>query len=222
MSSAQRLPSIIAGALVLPALMFGIADRSQTRRPSMPRTRSVAIQHGHGVAGRAHAAGAARMVVGLHEASAMRGQRLVVCVRRDRGSRRARSGSASGSVVKGAQEEALAVDHGAHVVRILQQVRRDERHVLRIGRAQPDEAARLRLDHDRGDGQAIGVLDQRRACRGRDRRSARRTPGWWARPSRSIGLTKAPASTPAERIGPEPNSLNCRPLRSMRQPTPCR
>ncbi len=35
MSSAQRLPSIIAGAFVLPALMLGIAERSQTRRFSM-------------------------------------------------------------------------------------------------------------------------------------------------------------------------------------------
>ena len=40
MSSAHRLPSIIAGALVFPALMLGIADRSQTRSPSIPLTRS--------------------------------------------------------------------------------------------------------------------------------------------------------------------------------------
>lgn len=31
--SAQRSPSIIAGALVLPALMFGTADMSATRSP---------------------------------------------------------------------------------------------------------------------------------------------------------------------------------------------
>ena len=39
-NSAHRLPSIIAGALVLPALMSGIAERSQTRRFSTPRTRN--------------------------------------------------------------------------------------------------------------------------------------------------------------------------------------
>ena len=39
MKSAQRSPSIIAGAAVLPALMFGQADMSATRRLSMPRTR---------------------------------------------------------------------------------------------------------------------------------------------------------------------------------------
>ena len=31
---------------------------------------------------------------------------------------------------------------------------------------------------------------------------------------------EAPASTPAEVTGPLPNSLNCNPLRSMRQPAP--
>src|SRR5437762_13612133 len=38
-SSAQREPSIMAGAFVLPALMLGIADRSQTRSPLRPLTR---------------------------------------------------------------------------------------------------------------------------------------------------------------------------------------
>ena len=39
-------------------------------------------------------------------------------------------------------------------------------------------------------------------------------------PPGSAGLTKAPASTPAEVIGPVPNSLNWRPFRSIRQPLP--
>ena len=37
--AAQRSATIIAGAAVLPALMFGTADMSQSRRLSMPRTR---------------------------------------------------------------------------------------------------------------------------------------------------------------------------------------
>lgn len=37
--SAQRSPSIMAGALVLPALMSGTADMSQTLSPLTPRTR---------------------------------------------------------------------------------------------------------------------------------------------------------------------------------------
>src|SRR3954463_15526385 len=39
-NSAQRLPIIMAGALVLPALMFGMAERSQTRNALTPRTRN--------------------------------------------------------------------------------------------------------------------------------------------------------------------------------------
>jgi hypothetical protein len=41
-NSAQRLPIIMAGAFVFPALMFGMAERSQTRKFSTPRTRSLA------------------------------------------------------------------------------------------------------------------------------------------------------------------------------------
>jgi hypothetical protein len=40
--------------------------------------------------------------------------------------------------------------------------------------------------------------------------------------SGSVGLTKAPASTPAEVMGPEPKILNWSPLRIIRQPSPWR
>ena len=80
-SSAQRLPIIIAGALVLPALMFGMAERSHTRKPFDADHPQARIQHRHGIARRPHAAGAAWMVVGLDEALAMGAQRVITRIR---------------------------------------------------------------------------------------------------------------------------------------------
>ncbi len=124
--------------------------------------------------------------------------------------------------LEGTQEEALAVDHGAGVGGILQQVGRDERHLVRVRRGGTARSRATAASPPPLCGEPVGVLDQ-----------AERVPvdiddghaeglKWSVRSWDQPGFTEAARlNTPPRVIGPAPNSLNCRPFSSMRQPTPC-
>ena len=177
MNAAQRLPSIIAGASVLPALMFGMAERSQTRSLSMPRTRSRESSTASGSPGGAHAAGAARVVVGLHEAAAMLEQRLVAEI------------AGSGMAMRSTRSASGLVRNARRKKRwpsIMVAQRRPgpaagcgETSGMSSGSAERSRTKPrdLRLHHDRGDGHAVACPRPGPGYRDRGRRSARRRPG---------------------------------------------
>ena len=60
----------------------------------------------------------------------------------------------------GLEEVSLPLDHSPHVVGMLQQIGRHQRHVLWIGGAQPHRPAGFRLHHDGRDGEAMGLLHE--------------------------------------------------------------
>ena len=141
------------------------------RRPGGCRCRARACRESstaQRIAVGAHAAGAGGVVVGLHEAPAMRRHRFVAEIAgpraRSRFSKRSaeRARSAARRRKKRWPATMIRMSSGS-----LQQVRRDQRHVVRIGRAQLDVAARLRLHQHGGDGHAVGVLEDLRRSRSR-------------------------------------------------------
>ena len=180
MSSAHRLPSIIAGALVLPALMLGMAERSQTRSRSTPRTRirNRARPSDRRVrpCGRSRSGDSWSSPSAGNAPSARRRSN-----RRDRGRRyarpapwRASSGRRAGR--SAGRRSSRACRRGPQGDAARRAAWRRDR------RTEADEAARFRLHDDGGDRHAVSVGDDGPPYRDRDRRSARRTPGWSVRP----------------------------------------
>ena len=141
------------GALVLPPTSVGMTEASTTERPSMPRTRSAAIDDRQRVG--AHAAGPDRVIDRVGAPADLRdeglvarplGKQLRTAMRRERR----------------AIHDLARAPHAGHqrleVLRLREKVRIDARRRARVGRAQPDAAAALRPQDRDVAGNAVAVV----------------------------------------------------------------